>query len=247
MKKLNYLAGIVGFCTLIITSFSLTENNHAETTMAPNLTGVYEGTNGSRSLYYVTQEDSKVYFFAETYDATWALAFEGSIKGSQLWGNWYHLTKGAKKKHGKATFTVSNDGRTWTLDSETGGYPNNSIKKTTLPSKIPATRNAAFSGNSLGDISGLYHADEALRIHLRDVNNKIVFYAESKRTLDNNNRPGMSSVFFGQKSRNSFTGKWVDLPLGFTSNEGKVTYKIVGPKYFQFKSGYFPGINYRRK
>ena len=250
MKNLNYLMASFGFMSLLFISLSFTTIKTPSTSSsssAPNLTGIYEGSNGSRSLYYVKQEGTSVYFFAETFDGTWAAAFEGSIKGSHLYGNWYNLTKGKAKSHGTATFTVSNNGRTWALDGETGGYIHNNIKKTSLPSKIPATRKAAFSGNSLNDISGYYTADNAMHIHLRDVKNKIVFFAESMRTDGNNKRPGMASVFFGKKSKNSFSGKWVDLPLGYTSNSGKATYSIKGPSFFYFHSGYFPGIKYEKK
>ncbi len=244
-KSLTSILMIVSLFFATAVSTQATNSTTTTTTTINDLSGVYSGTlKLGNPYYYVTQTGKEVYMVGENFDASWCIAFKGILSGDQISGEWYGLPKGKLESQGKLTFKISDDGRKWEVVSETGGFPDTYMMSATLPAQIPATRKAAFSGNSLDDLTGRYMAKNAHLVHLRDQGGRVVFFSESMRTKENGDRPGMATVFFGSKKNGKISGEWVDLPLGYTSNTGQVTFGIIGPKLFRFEAGYFPGIAY---
>lgn len=220
------------------------------TTSSSNLTGIYEGPRDEgRSLYYLHHEGNAVYFVGERYDAKFAYAFRDTISGTTITGEWYNLPQGMQRSNGTLQLQISMDRRTLSVLSETGGFMNTSITATPLDSHVPAPRRAHYRGNTLNNLTGRWHATNASMLQLLDFNGLIVFYGETprfKKDVHNNGIPGKASLFFGKRNGEYIEGEWVDLPYGTISSKGEVRFKVIGPHYFRYDSGYYPGVNFNR-
>ena len=215
-----------------------------------DLTGIYEGPSSEgRSLYYIRQIGNRVFFFGERYDARFAYAFRGTISGSIVEGEWYNLPKGRQRSEGTLRLQVSTTGDVLTVLDETGGFMNTQLTAIPLSHQTPATRRAHYRGNTLKNLTGRWHAENACMLQMVDIDGLIVFYAESPRfdkATYNNGIPGKASLFFGKRVGEFIEGDWVDLPFGTVSSMGSVRFKVIGPHYIRYESGYFPGVNFKR-
>ena len=219
--------------------------------MRGSIHGVYEtqGSGGYAHYYVYVIGRNSVVMVALNFDQSFACVYQGEISGStEITGSWLSLPYGQFEGDGEATMKIVNNGRT--IEITDGDLPHTTLKKIDprRVTKWPAQSGGFFSGGSTRDITGTYHADDAHRIFLRQKGSQVVFFSESMRTEANKNRPGLATIFMGRADRRgkSFNGTWFSLPMGVASGMNHdVKFEIIGPKYFRFDSGYFPGVAYR--
>lgn len=245
MKSTTLLAVLM----LFVTQFSFASTDPVlpmfeEEISAASLEGIYETSGkGGYAHYYISEEGGEIYMVGLNFDQSFACAFRGNLRGNTLSGEWLSLPYGQFKGNGDVVFNISNRGRTLTV--EDSDFRHMTLNKVRRANKYPHQSGGFFSGGSTRDVTGTYQGENAHRVFVRQLRNQVVFYSESFRTDTNNGRPGMASVFFGNRSGNNFEGVWVDLPLGMTENTGEASFEVIGPKYFRFDGGYFPGVAYR--
>jgi hypothetical protein len=91
-------------------------------TFAADLTGVWNGDDGG--TYYLTQRDSRLYWYAErspTHPA-WANVFDGRVRGDSIRGNWIDVPKGRTHGEGRLEMKIEYAGNVLSITRKTGGY-----------------------------------------------------------------------------------------------------------------------------
>lgn len=252
MKQLILLAAL--FMMTAQTTFASTNPVMSDLNieeMRGSINGVYEtqGKGGYAHYYVNVLSRTKVVMVALNFDQTFACAFEGTIiNNTTIEGDWLSLPFGKFEGDGTATMKIQNNGRSIAITD--GDLPHATLKKIDprRVTKWPAQSGGFFSGGSTNDITGTYQGDNGHRLFMRQKGDKIVFFSESFRTKANKNRPGMAAIFISDNvgSGEGFSGKWYTLPMGVSSDmNDEASFEIIGPKYFRFDGGYFPGVAYR--
>lgn len=239
MKSIKLIGALI-ICIILSSAFS-TQNQ------IKDISGIYETVNsGERMIYYITQRGNAVYGFADAFSARYSFVFKAYVDGDKIVdGKWYSIPKGTVKGQGEMNFNIERGGSIELSGSN--GFPSNSIEKYDQLHDLPKNKIEGFNGDATNEPTGRYMANNAMQIWLNQPSkNKVVFFGQTMESSSNNNRPGMASVFFGNRNGNTFSGEWIDLPLGYTNSNGKVTYEIHDG-YLYFRDGYFPGITYNRK
>jgi hypothetical protein len=98
--------------------------------------------------------------------------------------------------------------------------------------------------NVMTDISGIFNGNDDGEYWVRQSGNNVYWFGKEK-----NNPPGFSNVFIGTIAGDSFSGKWGDVPVGGTRNEGTINLHIDGSDHFTriSETGGFSGSDWRRR
>jgi microsomal dipeptidase-like Zn-dependent dipeptidase len=207
---------------------------------AKELFGYYTGDEGG--IYYIRQIGTKVYWFGEDPDGSYANVLLGTVNGNKITARWWDVPKGKAKGLGEIVIEIRDAGDTLVKLSSTAPFGVKSLKKTVMHQEIVGgipvlkgmppearSRPAGFSGGEQ-NLTGAWQGDDAATYYVRELpGGDVVWVAENNLYGGPGGyaQPAFTHVFVGKKINKLIVGDWVDVPKGKAAGKGVLSLKVA--------------------
>jgi microsomal dipeptidase-like Zn-dependent dipeptidase len=207
--------------------------------VAAELSGYYQADDGG--AYYIRQIGTKVYWFGEDPDGSYANVLLGMVSGNKINARWWDVPKGKAKGLGEIVIEIRDNGATLVKLSSTAPFGVKVLKKTVphtelvngipVPKGLPPSarsRPAGFSGGE-ANLTGAWQGDDAATYYIRELpGGDVVWVAENNLYggAGGTANPAFTHVFVGKKINKLIIGDWADIPKGRATGKGVLSLKV---------------------